>query len=107
MIRRPPRSTLFPYTTLFRSTQLGAATGHGLVGMLGRKCHADGAILAGPGSLHSFLELRHRLTRTNDDADVAALAAFERLSVDAAVVIERHAIRVARLPLDHGEHRPL
>src|SRR3712207_9463543 len=24
MIRRPPRSTLFPYTTLFRSDQLGA-----------------------------------------------------------------------------------
>src|SRR5690242_21106425 len=23
MLRRPPRSTLFPYTTLFRSTQLG------------------------------------------------------------------------------------
>src|SRR2546430_16432205 len=27
MIRRPPRSTLFPYTTLFRS-QLGATNGH-------------------------------------------------------------------------------
>src|SRR5260370_20925492 len=25
MIRRPPRSTLFPYTTLFRSDQRGAA----------------------------------------------------------------------------------
>src|SRR2546430_6730628 len=25
MIRRPPRSTLFPYTTLFRSTGLGLA----------------------------------------------------------------------------------
>src|SRR2546422_8230335 len=25
MIRRPPRSTLFPYTTLFRSQQLGRA----------------------------------------------------------------------------------
>src|SRR2546422_3870097 len=25
MIRRPPRSTLFPYTTLFRSRDLGAA----------------------------------------------------------------------------------
>src|SRR3712207_7116706 len=25
MIRRPPRSTLFPYTTLFRSDQVGAA----------------------------------------------------------------------------------
>src|SRR5688572_31643750 len=28
MIRRPPRSTLFPYTTLFRS-QLGAGAGAG------------------------------------------------------------------------------
>src|SRR2546430_14788089 len=26
MIRRPPRSTLFPYTTLFRSLQRGRAT---------------------------------------------------------------------------------
>src|SRR2546430_12841186 len=25
MIRRPPRSTLFPYTTLFRSRQVGEA----------------------------------------------------------------------------------
>src|SRR3712207_7406598 len=25
MIRRPPRSTLFPYTTLFRSVRIGAA----------------------------------------------------------------------------------
>src|SRR5256885_11941971 len=27
MIRRPPRSTLFPYTTLFRSLQLAGAAG--------------------------------------------------------------------------------
>src|SRR2546429_2044392 len=27
MIRRPPRSTLFPYTTLFRSDRPGAAIG--------------------------------------------------------------------------------
>src|SRR3712207_7189147 len=27
MIRRPPRSTLFPYTTLFRSRELDAAAG--------------------------------------------------------------------------------
>src|SRR5690348_17469423 len=27
MIRRPPRSTLFPYTTLFRSAALGSAAG--------------------------------------------------------------------------------
>src|SRR5256885_5095956 len=36
MIRRPPRSTLFPYTTLFRSVQ---ATGHGT------RVPADGGIL--------------------------------------------------------------
>src|SRR2546429_6648149 len=28
MIRRPPRSTLFPYTTLFRSLYLGKRTGY-------------------------------------------------------------------------------
>src|SRR2546426_2782983 len=28
MIRRPPRSTLFPYTTLFRSHTRGAEQGH-------------------------------------------------------------------------------
>src|SRR2546429_3818091 len=29
MIRRPPRSTLFPYTTLFRSQQFPRRGGHG------------------------------------------------------------------------------
>src|SRR2546422_3553039 len=29
MIRRPPRSTLFPYTTLFRSLALGSRDRHG------------------------------------------------------------------------------
>src|SRR2546427_1272265 len=28
MIRRPPRSTLFPYTTLFRSGELAKRAGH-------------------------------------------------------------------------------
>src|SRR2546427_10741425 len=32
MIRRPPRSTLFPYTTLFRSRRGGGARGMGLSG---------------------------------------------------------------------------
>src|SRR2546430_5714341 len=30
MIRRPPRSTLFPYTTLFRSVTLPTLAAHGL-----------------------------------------------------------------------------
>src|SRR2546429_9488505 len=32
MIRRPPRSTLFPYTTLFRSSTLGKCHGHPQLG---------------------------------------------------------------------------
>src|SRR5260370_5817559 len=35
MIRRPPRSTLFPYTTLFRSTNALSAAGTGTLTMLG------------------------------------------------------------------------
>src|SRR5690242_21509583 len=38
MIRRPPRSTLFPYTTLFRSVQLAL----GVVARL--EVHAEGAL---------------------------------------------------------------
>src|SRR2546429_6746321 len=30
MIRRPPRSTLFPYTTLFRSSVVRELVGHGI-----------------------------------------------------------------------------
>src|SRR5258708_29972998 len=33
MIRRPPRSTLFPYTTLFRSQSRHEGTGHSSAGL--------------------------------------------------------------------------
>src|SRR3712207_7906014 len=36
MIRRPPRSTLFPYTTLFRSPGR-----HGIAEVVGRKLHCQ------------------------------------------------------------------
>src|SRR5205085_8903152 len=36
MIRLPPRSTLFPYTTLFRSDALGGSCGPGVGARLGR-----------------------------------------------------------------------
>src|SRR3712207_6924587 len=35
MIRRPPRSTLFPYTTLFRSSAATAVAGVDRVGVVG------------------------------------------------------------------------
>src|SRR3712207_8790484 len=60
MIRRPPRSTLFPYTTLFRSDQLraepgagGGARGAGGGGggaLPGERAHPDERVLAGGGA---------------------------------------------------------
>src|SRR2546429_6390425 len=46
MIRRPPRSTLFPYTTLFRSVGLGLVGHHiglGEGAAVGQALEADGA----------------------------------------------------------------
>src|ERR1041384_5301157 len=49
MIRRPPRSTLFPYTTLFRSA--GHSLAFGLLGARGDRrlgdIHAEGSLGAG------------------------------------------------------------
>src|SRR5256886_16522747 len=46
MIRRPPRSTLFPYTTLFRSLLGYLFSGSGLGGMLLLALLAVGVVLA-------------------------------------------------------------
>src|SRR3712207_7586113 len=66
MIRRPPRSTLFPYTTLFRSLDVVA------VGHVGEHV-ADGGELAGelPGACalgagQQHLAARQRLDRAQD-----------------------------------------
>src|SRR3712207_8373909 len=55
MIRRPPRSTLFPYTTLFRSTPptgglpLALEDQGGVVGVAGgRRVGRDAVVVTGP-----------------------------------------------------------
>src|SRR5690554_7019029 len=42
MIRRPPRSTLFPYTTLFRSLKVGICGEHGGEPSSVKFCHDVG-----------------------------------------------------------------
>src|SRR5256886_9136595 len=57
MIRRPPRSTLFPYTTLFRSSELAAAA------VAGKAYRLGGMVV--PGSVHwnpASLDLEFALT---------------------------------------------
>src|SRR3712207_6973065 len=48
MIRRPPRSTLFPYTTLFRSRAIGRAVAT-LLNVLNPELLVVGGDLAGTG----------------------------------------------------------
>src|SRR2546422_3690321 len=59
MIRRPPRSTLFPYTTLFRSRALGVAACHDQNAAL---LHGDAALATvlaqGATPLHAVLGLQ-------------------------------------------------
>src|SRR3712207_8293588 len=59
MIRRPPRSTLFPYTTLFRSAVLrSGACGTGIVidgfdGFRYTYCHGSRALVSAGRRVHS------------------------------------------------------
>src|SRR5690348_18496542 len=61
MIRRPPRSTLFPYTTLFRSVRLSLPHGPGIYRML----RTDGSVLyvgkaaSLPHRVNSYLRKQH------------------------------------------------
>src|SRR2546430_5775334 len=74
MIRRPPRSTLFPYTTLFRS--FGSIFEHHSAGRGGRMGHFEtgngGAILAG-------VALKHLDCRRVALAAELPLPGFERI----------------------------
>src|SRR2546422_10984855 len=79
MIRRPPRSTLFPYTTLFRSHVLHEQEGDPFaVGVLDEVGHLLGALgvddsadLRGPG-LSSTLATLDDPARVGDQRDRAA-----------------------------------
>src|SRR2546430_13870556 len=95
MIRRPPRSTLFPYTTLFRScppdTSGHLKCGDAIVKALGKmigtviKCHAkqaDAAYKVSIGKTASFDEeacetldpVSHKSAKEKYDAEVAKVA---------------------------------
>src|SRR2546428_3512237 len=69
MIRRPPRSTLFPYTTLFRSCFA--------VNLLGRHQDAVGFFRASPDAPSELVKLRDRKsTRLNSSHDQISYAVF-------------------------------
>src|SRR3712207_7365338 len=67
MIRRPPRSTLFPYTTLFRSVRVAQVEGQGgLVGDHVRLSGSDGEVPDGRAELPELAAVAHP-PRLHDD----------------------------------------
>src|SRR5256885_9218723 len=76
MIRRPPRSTLFPYTTLFRSGKGVQAGGSGFVWCIGF-AKLDGTILRTLKSDKAIAEYGDRKsTRLNSSHLVISYAVF-------------------------------
>src|SRR3712207_8773428 len=80
MIRRPPRSTLFPYTTLFRSEQsisahLGPRPGR-LLEAFGPGCvlECDSQQMEGAGEQDSLQD--RKSTRLNSSPAIMSYAAF-------------------------------
>src|SRR5438105_9495793 len=57
MLRRPSRSTLFPYTTLFRSHALNDPTGHGAD--VGAPVAADVRLVAGAAQRNAHVGPAH------------------------------------------------
>src|SRR5258707_8689298 len=72
MIRRPPRSTLFPYTTLFRSRSLAALKGSGEGPAI--KALKEGAQI--PGALKSSGTGDRKSTRLNSSHANISYAVF-------------------------------
>src|SRR2546430_13688817 len=73
MIRRPPRSTLFPYTTLFRSAFLGRADGEGLDDAEGGD---RGGELAQVAEIRAGVEGDRKSTRLNSSHSQISYAVF-------------------------------
>src|SRR3712207_6891503 len=74
MIRRPPRSTLFPYTTLFRSRGPG-----GPLGLLRHPAQAQGADEAGRGEDHRH-DQHHAVDERGELGGLGVVQAEDRKS---------------------------
>src|SRR3712207_8831839 len=98
MIRRPPRSTLFPYTTLFRSHRRAAGGAHPFLDVLGELAQVEVA--------------RHRLDPSVGDADdrffevlLAVTGPLEHRSEEHTSELQSRQYLVCRLLLEKKKTR--
>src|SRR2546425_3709060 len=86
MIRRPPRSTLFPYTTLFRSPRQADLRGHSKLHLRERvhrrliHLHRQGTRKTGP-NMTTTAPPQTTLTRAQIETAIAALQPVQRVMV--------------------------
>src|SRR2546430_5411695 len=84
MIRRPPRSTLFPYTTLFRSPRLAVPK---IIRGIGLHEVEDSRRAAADGALGNF----RKLQPGNTGEQSTGLRANALRMLQVARIVERHA----------------
>src|SRR3989454_9401284 len=78
MIRRPPRSTLFPYTTLFRSNPTGTLTSHSDIEYLVENKPKGSIVLVDEAYIH-FSDATSTVDLVKADKDVILLRTFSKL----------------------------
>src|SRR5258707_11911391 len=94
MIRRPPRSTLFPYTTLFRSILPRS----GYLGFIGQSCQ-KGADLA-PGVIKQMLGVDIELMNADFESNVDTARCEVGRSEEHTSELQSRQYLVCRLLLD-------
>src|SRR2546427_2049612 len=98
MIRRPPRSTLFPYTTLFRSRTTGESSRAQVQSAEAQLRVADAQIVTS----ESQVRLDRKSTRLNSSHSQISYAVFclkkKKKTCRAGVARSREASSAARVP---------
>src|SRR5256885_8206510 len=102
MIRRPPRSTLFPYTTLFRSTEVVAAIGR-VTDIMGEISSASTEQSSGVAQVGEAVTQMDQTTQQNAALVEESAAAAASLRKQAQDLVE--AVAVFQLPRGATEDR--
>src|SRR3989442_15747020 len=107
MIRRPPRSTLFPYTTLFRSTSQPALTRAGTAPRTRGDAPLSGEDL--PGNADDHRRLPSRLTKYSgkNGNDFSVLLLFLGPGSSTGSSIEPRQSNLATFRCESGQGRPV